>query len=597
MRQRTTFILLALSLIQALTLSAADRARVQRARAEFVTVSRSEAARELPAGSVINTSLAMWTWSDKQVYMPGQNLTIRWTVRPNGDIYPYTVVAYIQNNQTGAKTYLPGGASATDIFGNTPDDGFLITRPPVAEKAVLAGAGGMFPAVAIPNQPGMHTVVVQLRDYTGNRIVKAAYWKFNVVTGIETLPSTITTDRTLTNDTQWNLLGAVIVKDGATLTIEPGTVIIGQPGSQPPSVLIIGNTGRLMAVGTRSRPIIFTSSQPYGQRRAGDWGGVVLLGKAPTNWPQGVGNIEGLPPDPSTEYGGDDPEHDCGTMRYVRLEFSGAELRPNDEINSFTWGGCGTQTHSSFLQAHYGLDDSFEWFAGNNDLMYALSTYPRDDHFDGQIGWSGRVQFGVALGNLNNTNRGIEMDNNENNFGALPRSTPTFYNMTFVGVGDSFSEGVDEGSVAGIYLRRGAAGHYNNFVIQNWVDRAIEFQHDETLANGATGDLSLNGMLWWMNGVASGAPNTLAGQVSENGVPLVNTQSNIMVADPMLRRPFEYGDPDFRPQVGSPVFRANWVQPPDDGFFNQFAPYSGAFGDVNWLEEWSMPTQEEDLAP
>jgi hypothetical protein len=88
----------------------------------------------------------------------------------------------------------------------------------------------------------MHTVVVQLRDYTGNRIVKAAYWKFNVVTGIEVLPNTITTDLTLTNDKQWNLAGAVIVKDGAILTIEPGTVIIGQPGSQPPSVLIIGNT-------------------------------------------------------------------------------------------------------------------------------------------------------------------------------------------------------------------------------------------------------------------------------------------------------------------------------------------------------------------
>ena len=597
MRQRTTFILLALSLIQALTLSAADRSRVHRARAEFVTVSLSEAARELPAGSVINTPLAMWTWSDKQVYMPGENLTIRWTVRPNGDIYPYTIVAYVQNNQTGVKTYLPGGEDATDIFGNTPDDGFLITRPPAAEKAVLAGAGGMFPAVAIPNQPGMHTVVVQLRDYTGNRIVKAAYWKFNVVTGIETLPTTITTDRTLTNDTQWNLLGAVIVKDDATLTIEPGTVIIGQPGSQPPSVLIIGNTGRLMAAGTRSRPIIFTSSLPYGQRRAGDWGGVVSLGKAPVNWPQGVGNIEGLPPDPSTSYGGDDPEHDCGTMRFVRLEFSGAELRPNDEINSFTWGGCGTQTDASFLQAHYGLDDSFEWFGGNNDLMYGFSSYPRDDHFDGQIGWGGRVQFGVALTNLNNSNRGIEMDNNENDFGAQPRGIPTFYNMTFVGVGDTFTEGVDEGAVAGMYLRRGAAGHYNNFVIYNWVDRAIELQHDETLANGATGDLTLNGMLWWLNGVASGAPNTVAGQVSENAVPLVNTQPNIMVGDPLLRRPFEYGDPDFRPQVGSPVYRANWVQPPDDGFFNQFAPYSGAFGDVNWLEEWSMPTQEEDLAP
>jgi hypothetical protein len=519
-------------------------------------------------------------------------------VKPNDDPYPYTIVAYIQNNQTGVRTYLPGGANVTDIFGNTPEQGFRITRLAAATKAVLAGTGGMFPAVTIPEELGMHTIVVQIRDYTGTRIVKAAYWKIGVVNGIEPLTGEITADRTLTNDKQWNLSGVVLVKGGATLTIEPGTFIIGQPGSQPPSAIVVGNTGKIFAAGTRSRPIIMTSSLAFGQRKAGDWGGLVSLGKAPVNWPQGTGNIEGLPPDPETQYGGTDPNHDCGTLRYVRLEFAGAELRANDEINAFTWGGCGKNTVADHLQATYGLDDMFEWFGGTMDAKYLAGAYARDDYFDGQIGWTGRVQFGVALANANNSNRGIEMDNNENDFGAAPKGIPQFYNLTFVGVGNQFTNGVDEGTAPGAYLRRGAAGHYNNMIFQNWVDGAIVLEHDPTLANIASGDLTMDGLLFWQNGIASGAPNTATGQVSANAATFITTNAkNVLVADPLLRRPLERSNPDFRPLIGSPVFRANWVQPPDDGFFDQSATYIGAFGDIDWTEEWTNFIQEEDIAP
>ena len=593
MRARMSFIAAVLTLLCLASLAAGADA----GGAQFAAVSFEDAQRELPAGSVLATPAAMWVWSDKYVYSPGQAMTIRWTVNPNNDPYPYTMVAYVQNNQTGAKTYLPGGANPADIFGNSPDAGFQITRLPSATKAVLAGDGGMFGAVTIPNDLGMHTIVVQIRDYTGTRIVKAAYFKFGVVGGIETLSGGITTDMTLTNDRQWNLSGTVLVSGGATLTIEPGTFIIGQPGSQPPSALVIGNDSKIMAAGTRSRPIIMTSSLPFGQRRGGDWGGLVLLGKAPTNWPNGTGNIEGLPVDPTTEYGGADPTHDCGTLRYVRLEFAGAELNPNDEINAFTWGGCGTQTVAEYLQSTYGLDDAFEWFGGNMHAKYLVGAYARDDHFDGQIGFTGKVQFGLALANADNSNRGIEMDNNENDFGALPRTIPQFYNLTFVGVGNQFTQGVDEGTVAGAYLRRGTGGHYNNILYYNWVDGGFVLDGDATLANAGT-DLTMDGVLFWMNGIASGAANTPTGQVNEPAGDFVTTQAgNVLVADPLLRRPMEYSDPDLRPQVGSPIHRANWVQPPDDGFFDQSATFIGAFGDWDWLEEWTNLIQEQDIAP
>ncbi len=580
------------ALLGGLTLHAADAGGPK-----FASVNIMDAQRELAGLTRVDTPAAMWIWSDKYVYQPGEQLTLRWTLKPNGDLLPYTIVAYRQNNQTGEKFYMPGGTGvATDIFGNTVDQGFDIVRLPAAEKAVVLGAGGMFPAVTIPNELGMHTLVVQLRDYTGTRIIKSAYWKIGVVDGFEPLTGDITGETNLVNTKAYNLSGVVLVHDGGVLNIEAGTFVIGQPGSQPPSAIVVGNTGRIEAKGSRSRPIIMTSSLPFGQRHGGDWGGLVLLGRAPTNWPNGVGNIEGLPPDPSTEYGGTDPTHNCGTLQYVRLEFAGAELRPNDEINAFTFGACGTGTTVDHLDSTYGLDDSFEWFGGTMNASYLVSTYPRDDHFDSQIGFTGKTQYFIGVGNLDDTNRGFEIDDNENDFGAVPLNKPTYYNGTLVGVGDTFQEGVDEGTVAGMYLRRGAGGSFNNIIIQNWVDGAININDDATQAHLGV-DLTMNGILMWKNGVASGAENTIAGQTSELGQAYVTTQApNILVADPMLKNPMEYSNPNFMPGPGSPVFRANWVQPPDDGVLDQSATFIGAMGDVDWTEEWTNFIQEQDMA-
>ena len=124
----------------------------------------------------------------------------------------------------------------------------------------------------------MHTIVVQLRD---TRILKSSYMKIGVVKGVTTISSDITADRTLTNDTEWHLKGVIYVKGGATLTVEPGTFVVGEPGTTPPSALVVTANGKIMASGTKSRPIIMTSSQPFGQRARGDWGGLVMLGKAP----------------------------------------------------------------------------------------------------------------------------------------------------------------------------------------------------------------------------------------------------------------------------------------------------------------------------
>jgi hypothetical protein len=561
---------------------------------KFGFLTPEDARRELAGIDQFETTAAMWVWTDKYVYRPGETLTARWTIRPHNDFFPYTIVAYRQNNQTGAKTFLPQASSeATDIFGNTVAQGFQITRLPAIDKEVLV-------RLPVPNELGMHTIVVQLRDFTGTRVVKSAYFKFGVVDGEVAVSGNIDSNVTWTNTKLYRIRGPVFVRNNAVLTIEPGTFVIGEPGSQPPSVLVITRTGRIVANGTRSRPIIMTSSQPFGQRKPGDWGGLILLGRATNNWPTGEGPIEGLVDSPDTRYGGNDDAHDCGTLRYVRVEFAGAELQPANEVNGITWGSCGTRTVSEYLQVTYGFDDAFEWFGGTNNAKYLVGTYTRDDYFDGQIGWRGKVQHAVALVNADNGNRGFEMDNNETNHALRPLNAPQFYNVTLVGVGDRFTQSVDEGTgVAGIFLRRGAGGVYNNVIAYNWITAGIDLRDTRTLENLDSGDLTMDGILLWNNGRSANRANTLDGQVTSAALPFARGERgrarNIVVADPMLRRPFEYSDPDFRPRLGSPVFRANWVQPPDDGFFDQWATWIGAFGDVNWTEEWTNFLQEEDL--
>jgi hypothetical protein len=545
---------------------------------------------------------AMYIWADKISYEPGQPLTLRMTMKANDDPYPYTVVAYRQNNQDGVKTYLPKATTeASDIFGNTVEQGFRIVKLPSFSKAVLVGTGGLLinQTLSVPNEPGMHTIVVQLRDYTGTRIVKSAYFKFGVVTGTEDLPAVISSSRYLTNDKLYRINGIVQVRGGATLSIQPGTILVGMPGSQPPSVLLITNTGRLDAIGTQARPIIMTSSQPLGSRQRGDWGGLIMLGKAVVNDPGGSLNIEGLPDSPDTTYGGTNDNHDCGILRYVRVEFAGALLRPNEETNSFTWGACGKVTNNSYLQAHYGLDDAFEWFGGNNDAKYLVGTYTADDYLDFQIGYRGRIQHAVMLANADLSNRGIEGDNYERDFAATPPSKPQMYNLTFVGAD---TRGFDESDAAAVYLRRGAQGTFNNMLAFNWGTAAFSGAQNDLLA-AAIGNknLIIDGFLHWDNGKHTGKANTNAAQILAGVAPLIGGASNglrnFIPLDPKLRRPLDFSDPDFRPLPGSPVFSARWIQPPDDGFFDQWATWIGGMGQVNWTEEWTTFLQEEDIKP
>ena len=562
------------------------------------------------------TKVSMWIWSDKYVYQAGQPLTLKWSVKTNGDLYPYTMFVYRQNNQTGKKTFLPNGTEdATDTNGSTVAQGFQPTLMTDATKAVLVGAGGKFPVITMPNELGMHTIVVQLRDYTGTRVIKSSYMKVGVVKGTTTISGDITADRTLTNDTQWNLSGIVYVKNGATLTVEPGTFVVGQPGTTPPSALIVTQNGKISANGTKSRPIIMTSSLPFGQRTRGDWGGLVLLGKAPINVggqipggtgicpPEGCKNapgtfyIEGTVGNADSLYGGSDPNHNCGSLKYVRVEYAGTILSPNNELNSFTWGGCGKQTVSEHLQSIYGKDDMFEWFGGNNDAKWLVGGLGADDFTDYQLGYTGRVQFGLMYQSPDQPgNRGIEGDNSEYDQAATPYSNPTFFNISYFGSG---VPGFDEANAPGIFLRRGSRGSFNNIVISNFYSGCYDVSDANTQAQANGGNLTMNGILCYNNNIGTKGANTLEGQVPAGFdvtyASSANAKNIIFGADPLISRPTQYSDPDFTALFSSPIFRANAVSAPDDGFFDQSAKFLGGIGDEDWTEEWTSFLVETDL--
>lgn len=253
--------------------------------------------------------------------------------------------------------------------------------------------------------------------------------------------------KAITASTRWTknktyfVAGPIYVKAPAVLTIEAGTVIKGDTNAAN-SCLIISRGAKIMAQGTIADPIVFTSGKSAGNRNVGDWGGVIILGKARINATGGVSNVEGLATSADNEFGGTDDDDNSGVFSYCRIEFGGFIFSPDKEINGLTMAGVGRKTRIDHVQTSFINDDAFEWFGGSVNCTHLVSYRNVDDDMDTDMGFSGTVQFGLIIRDKNlvdlstgSVSEGFESNGDPvgTNRSLTPRTTAVFSNFTCVG--------------------------------------------------------------------------------------------------------------------------------------------------------------------
>lgn len=412
--------------------------------------------------------------------------------------------------------------------------------------------------------------------------------------------------QTLTKDKKYLLVGQVFVRDGQTLTVEPGTIIFGDKRTR--GVLVVDRGGRMIAEGTAAEPIVMTSNQEEGVRDRGDWGGLVILGRAETNQPNPA--IEGITPE--VNFGGNNNEDNSGVYKYLRVEFGGIELTPNNETNSITMGGVGRGTLMEYCQVSFGGDDGFEWFGGNINGKYLISTAMWDDDFDCDFGWSGNVQFGLVVrypgfADQSQSNA-FECDNGPNDNDVTPYTTGTFSNVTVVGPireGDRIS---NNNYAHAIDLRRRTAISIFNSVFTGFprglrMNQPSVYDHYTVTERGVLKnnvllapapanaflagsgvDAAAVGAYWNGQNTTIDGPQTLA-QLTALGLdPSIfygpqdlasayPSNPNLTVTSGTLASGADFSDPKFSESNRT-------------GYFDN-VPFIGAFGANNWAAGWA----------
>ena len=321
--------------------------------------------------------------------------------------------------------------------------------------------------------------------------------------------TTITVSTDITTSTTWSgvilLQNKIYVKNNATLTIAPGTIIRGDKPTQ--GSLIVTRGAKLNAIGTLASPIIFTSNEVIGNRNEGDWGGIVLLGLARNNQPGGVANIEGIVQTTDTQYGGSFDNDNSGTLKYVRIEFAGIALEPNKEINGLTFGSVGSATTIDFIQVSHSGDDSFEWFGGTVNCKHLIAYRGLDDDFDTDFGFRGKIQFALAIRDKDvsdaiGDSNSFESDNDAAGSAGQPKTAAIFSNVTLVGPkgNGSIVLPVGEKFEKAFRLRRNTAVSCFNSLVVGW-EKGLSIE-GTPVVNNVNGDTLL-----FSNNVLTGFTN------------------------------------------------------------------------------------------
>jgi hypothetical protein len=278
--------------------------------------------------------------------------------------------------------------------------------------------------------------------------------------------------------------GNVFVPRGVVLNIESGTIIKGDFGTNRGTLIVLAG-GRINSNGTSTQPVVFTSNRPAGSRNYGDWGGILIVGRATSNL-AAAANIEGgiQRGGVAVQWGGPTPgglaiddNDNSGIIRYTRIEFGGVPVAPNNETNGLTMYGVGRATTVEYVQVSFIGDDGFEWFGGNVNAKYLVSYRSLDDDFDTDNGWSGKVQYGLAIRDNNfadvSGSNAFESDNNSGGTAVTPFTTGTFSNITVIGPGDPSGTNISGDYNAAIHIRRGSRLNIHNSVFAGFRTQVI----------------------------------------------------------------------------------------------------------------------------
>lgn len=395
----------------------------------------------------------------------------------------------------------------------------------------------------------------------------------------------------ITTDETWSGLvkldGWVYVDAGATLTIEPGTII----RATNKSVLSVERGGKIMAAGTKAQPIVLTSLQGAGFRANSDWGGLVINGFGINNLPGGTGVAEG---GIGSEYGGSNNEDNSGVLTYVRIEFPGYEVATGSEVNGLTLNSVGRGTLIDYVQVSYSGDDGFEWFGGAVNLKHIISYRTEDDDFDTDNGFAGMVQFGLILRDPSivdtDTANAFESDNNSSGTELTPVTKAIFSNIS------AFGASKDQATWAGnpqnhkdgaaMRIRRASRLSIYNSLFLGWgkgVRLESSFTHHAALSDElAVKNIILGGIYGKKFGDAA-----VMTEAEVEGWFLAAARKNRILgsdAEAKIADPFNLAAPKFQPQAGSPLFNASfWVTTPANevrngagaGLRNYPNPFSG----------------------
>lgn len=409
------------------------------------------------------------------------------------------------------------------------------------------------------------------------------------------------------------LKGWVYIADGAELTIEPGTIIKGDKLTK--AAIIAERGGKLIAQGTPSEPIIFTSAQAKGNRKPGDWGGVILCGRARNNATEQ--QIEG---GPRTKHGGTNDDDNSGVLSYVRIEFAGYPFQKDKEINGLTFGSVGRGTKIDHIQVSYSNDDSYEWFGGTVNAKYLVAYKGWDDDFDTDNGYSGKVQYGLVVRDSKiadtSQSNGFESDNNSSGADTNPYTSAVFSNITFVGpkLDPNFqntSDYINGGNMnpnngaalgkfqAAMHIRRNSRLNcHNSLAVGYPIGLILDNEKGDTQSAATKGTLKLHN-IWFagMDIVGSDANKIYKDELVIDYADKKTDPSKKSFSSTFFRLPannnkvFEswntlVGADGYTPLADSELLKGASFTGLDDWF--EKVSYVGAFGaGKNWMEGWT----------